>query len=177
MTDRELLERFASTGFYNLFQLRRLQNIAQKKVQEKGLHPLEDLLDRICFMYNVSVMEVTGFSRKQEIQLCRLEFIQEAHKTMKYSSEDIARIINRDPSTIRSHISRHLNQRKHMTEEQKAQHWTNVIDKHLNNTFRPFGKEVLEGIRDTIKQTGRVTNKQIQAIKNIRWGRNDEQTE
>lgn len=64
-----------------------------------------------------------------------------------------------------------------MTEQQKADHWVNVINNHLNDRFQPFGEQTLKAIRATIKQTGRVTDKQIQAIKNIRWGKRDEETQ
>ncbi len=63
-----------------------------------------------------------------------------------------------------------------MTDQQKANHWVKQIDNYLENTRRPNLPSTLKGIRSTIKQTGRVTDRQIQAIKNIRWGKMDENT-
>lgn len=61
-----------------------------------------------------------------------------------------------------------------MNEQQKADHWIRQIDRHLTDSIDPRLPEVLKGIKRTIKQTGKVTDRQIQAIKNIRWGKNDE---
>lgn len=58
-----------------------------------------------------------------------------------------------------------------ITAEQKARHWVGQIDNILEKTKLPYGKNTLKEIRKTIVDTGKVTDNQIQAVKNIRWGR------
>ena len=65
-----------------------------------------------------------------------------------------------------------------MNERTKANFWLKRIDKILQRDARfvfdrrKSAKETLQGIRNTIANTGRVTDKQIQAIKNIKWSKN-----
>jgi hypothetical protein len=60
----------------------------------------------------------------------------------------------------------------------KATHWVKQIDNILNGDARffynqfPNGKEILQGIKKDVKSRGTITDKQIQTIKNIKWGKN-----
>jgi len=60
----------------------------------------------------------------------------------------------------------------------KVDHWTKQIDNMLAKDKRfvfnmfPGGRKALEGIKETIEESGEVTLGQIQAIKNIKWGKN-----
>lgn len=61
-----------------------------------------------------------------------------------------------------------------MTDQKKADFWVTQINRILSNNLRfKKGHPTLEGIRDTIKASQKVSEKQIKAIKNIRWGKND----
>lgn len=65
-----------------------------------------------------------------------------------------------------------------MTKEQKALHWIRQIDRTLQTDKRfklnrwQSGKNNLLGIRQRIIDAGEVTKNQIQAIKNIKYGKN-----
>lgn len=65
-----------------------------------------------------------------------------------------------------------------MTDQQVADHWIKQIDRILENDIRfayeqwPGGIRALKGIKETIKKSGKVSREQIQAIKNIRYGKN-----
>ncbi len=61
--------------------------------------------------------------------------------------------------------------KSNITEKQKADHWVKQIDRWMNGRRDLFGKDALKDIRATIKSTERVTKKQIQAIKNIKYGK------
>lgn len=60
----------------------------------------------------------------------------------------------------------------------KAEHWVRQIDHILDNDVRfVFGKresalDTLKGIKENVQNRGTITDNQIQAIKNIRWGKN-----
>lgn len=60
----------------------------------------------------------------------------------------------------------------------KASHWLKQIDRILNNDERfvfdkfPNGKKILKGIKKNVEQQGTITAEQIQAIQNIKWGKN-----
>lgn len=55
----------------------------------------------------------------------------------------------------------------------KKKHWLNQIDKLLGNFHFNWAHSTLQDIKQTIENTDRITDGQIQAIKNIKWGRND----
>lgn len=63
----------------------------------------------------------------------------------------------------------------------KAEHWVKQIDHLLNNDVRfVYGKrkqgkakETLQGIKEMVEERGTITDKQIQAIKNLKWGKNE----
>lgn len=61
-----------------------------------------------------------------------------------------------------------------MTDQEKANFWIKQIDRLLDNNIRfRNGHSTLEGIKETISSNHFITDKQIQAIKNIRWGKNE----
>lgn len=60
-----------------------------------------------------------------------------------------------------------------MTDKQKVDHWIRQIDRYLEENKTPVLSDVLKGIRKTIEETGRVTQKQARAIMSIRNGKND----
>ena len=175
VTDKQLVGQLAETHILNWVKLTRLIRQAKQKIQEEQNPLLELLLDSVCQTWGISPDKVKGPSRDLPIQQCRISFILEAHQ-QKHAPKEIGQCINRDRSTISNHIQKYK-EGEYMTPKQKADHWAQVIDKYLSNTFQPYGEETLKGIRNTIRETGRVTDKQIQAIKNIRWGKNDETTE
>lgn len=65
-----------------------------------------------------------------------------------------------------------------MTEQQIAEHWIKQIDRILSKDERfalklwKNGIDTLEGIKRVIEERGKVTKNQIQAIQNIKWGKN-----
>ena len=52
--------------------------------------------------------------------------------------------------------------------------WTQQIDRILEEGDHDWAAATLRGIRETIQRTENVTDNQIQAIKNIKWGKNDD---
>lgn len=65
-----------------------------------------------------------------------------------------------------------------MTDLQKATHWVKQIDRILSKDERfalkqwKSGIATLKGIKNSIEDRGFVTENQIQAIQNIKWGKN-----
>jgi len=55
----------------------------------------------------------------------------------------------------------------------RAQFWAGRIDEMLKNFNYKSAHETLRGIKETLEETGEATPRQVQAIKNIRWGRNE----
>ncbi len=59
----------------------------------------------------------------------------------------------------------------------KANYWVKQIKRMLSEKRYKFAKVTLTGILDDVQIEGRITDNQIQAIKNIQWGKNDDETE
>ncbi len=60
-----------------------------------------------------------------------------------------------------------------ISESVKKLHWLRQIDSIVNKKEVAYAKDTLLGIRNVIQNTGKVTDNQIQAIKNIIWGIDD----
>ena len=60
-----------------------------------------------------------------------------------------------------------------ISESVKKLHWLRQIDRVINKKEVAYAKDTLLGIRNVIQNTGKVTDNQIQAIKNIIWGIDD----
>ena len=62
-----------------------------------------------------------------------------------------------------------------ISEQQKTEHWLKQINDVIDNKHYRWARETLHQIRSTIEETGQVTDRQIQAIKNIKWGKNEQE--
>ena len=62
-----------------------------------------------------------------------------------------------------------------ISEQQKTEHWLKQIDDLIGNKHYRWAREALRQIRSTIEETGQVTDRQIQAIKNIKWSKNKQE--
>lgn len=60
-----------------------------------------------------------------------------------------------------------------ISESVKKLHWLRQIDRVINKKEVAYAKDTLLGIRNVIQNTGKVTDNQIRAIKNIIWGTDD----
>lgn len=54
--------------------------------------------------------------------------------------------------------------------DNRVEHWLRVIDGMINLHRYRWARYTLSGIRDTIQESGQVTDEQIQAIRDIKWG-------
>ena len=115
MTDREIVRALAETRLWDMPRLDHLIRAARQRVSEHSIwdedkiqEHLKTLLEEVAEEHNLPVQEVISPSRKLPHVLCRLDFIEKAHRRTPFKSRHIAKAINRAPVTVRSNIKNHI---------------------------------------------------------------------